>query len=191
MLRKIGLPVFTVLITMSLLTSTVFAAEIEITDLISDIIGKITDWLKTSPLTSLISSTAGKTKAVHVIIYPDTFSMTPEKPVNILVNNITFEGFGGTINTSFPYEETVLYDSKTSLKVTLPLTQIDITGLSIKQLSASNMKVNIKPNMTAEDSSVELNSFTGSCSITPEYVEFIGNVTSLKAEIGGLEWELR
>lgn len=190
--KKLATPIFALLITTMLLTSAAFAAEAEggIGSILSGIIEQVTSWLRTSPLSSLVSPKT-PTKAVHVLLYPETFTLSPDSPVNIETNNITFENFGGDINTSYSGKTIVLGEANSNLKITIPLSHVKIADVKVKLLEARNMKIEIRPNMTAENSAVELHTFSGTCDITPEYMEFLGEVSLLKAEIGGLEWELK
>ena len=86
-------------------------------------------------------------------------------------------------------EEALLSESKTQLRITLPL-NLTLHNLVLSSLTVENTKFLIQPNMTADNGTIEISGFVGTGRLTSEGLELDGNVSRIRTTIGDLRWEL-
>jgi hypothetical protein len=115
------------------------------------------------------------------------FLLKPEAPVNLTSQGLDIRGFSGEI---IVYPENITL-SEAGSGLSLGLTSgASIEGLRLGSLSSSDSGFFIGPNITATSGNLTITGFYGRCNITGGSISLEGNVTGLKANIGGVALEI-
>ncbi len=145
--------------------------------------------LESSPFGGLFSSGGVKKIYAEITLYPDTFSLKPELPVNITLGDTVLQDFRGEISMDLANDTISMKQEGSSLVISPRLDLVVIEGLKISRLDLENMKANVKSgdiDTDVENGTLEILDFLGEGKITEEYIMLSGNVTKVK----GNGWEI-
>ena len=163
-----------------------------ITDILSKIMEKINGFFETSPFGGIFGGLAPKAKTTYaeIYLYPDSFTLTPAKPLDITFRDITLVGFEGNIKPDFASGELVFDIKDSPVKINSSLSGLSLNGLELGPFAASGMKFSINPNITAENGTISAAGFSGAAFLGTKHIKLSGNFTSLKAKIGELTLDI-
>jgi len=145
--------------------------------------------LESSPFGGLFSSGGTKKTPVEVTLYPDTFSLKPELPVNIIMVDTELQDFRGEISVNLADDTISMKQEGSSLVITPRLNLVRIEGLKLSRLDLKEIRANVKSgdiDTNVENGTLEILDFLGEGKITGEYVMLSGNVTRIR----GNGWEI-
>ncbi len=125
------------------------------------------------------------------VLFHSPVALSPDAPVDIQLGDVKLYQFTGTITPDLANRTIAIQPAGSSLGVRAPLTNVTISGFSMRSLSVSSADFIILPNTTASNASIELRGFRGTVTIDITGTLLDGNVTSLRTTIGGREWELK
>lgn len=133
-----------------------------------------------------VSSNFGATEkpggTLDLTIYPEgEFVLKPDSPVDVISDTTTLRGFIGEIRVDFSKGELKFTDSRTSLMLSLKPKDIEFGSiLKINKLKLDNTKMIIIKDgwkKSVDNTTVEVDGFTGQVKLATGYIQFIGNVT--------------
>ena len=171
-----------------LVVSTVLIGNFGIRDFLSDIIGKISEWLGSSPFGGFFSQPPAKASEVIITLYPSNFTIKPDTYINITSDNTSLNNFKGELDINFKTGRIVLSETDSRLVINLPLSRTEITGLGFSDLKTGNLRFAVassESNMTTSNGSMEIYNFFGECLIE-DGIQLRGNVSKIK----GSNWEI-
>ena len=169
-----------------LFVSTLLVGDFGIPNFFGDIADKLGEWLGNSPFggmfTAPTSSSVIDSDTINVKIFPDSFVLRPDFPVNITFDKKEIISFSGEITIDYEEKRITLDQSNSQLSIIMPIENIKIHGLKLaklliqeKGLDASTGNWEIK----TENGSIEIYDFSGIGEITSRSIELDGNITKL------------
>ena len=170
--------------------STVMLGNFGIGDFFSDLFGKTGDLLGGSPFGGFFSNPTARNMEVDVTLFPDNFVLIPDSKINLTIDSINLEEFQGEIRVYFSTQTLVLKEANSPLIVNTPLQEIKIENIVLNKLLLENEAFEIKPNISTSNGTMDMTGFLGTAFIHEDNIELIGNVSSLRIEIAGLEFQL-
>ena len=173
-----------------LFVSSLLLGGLGVGDTFSDILDNIGQWLDSSPFGGFFSVPSKQTSSIDVILYPSELTLNPDAEINLNLDQFELSNFKGGITADFVNNTLVFEEDSSSLKISMPLSNITIEELRINALLIDGMKFIIVPDVTAENCSMEMYDFYGTGLITGEHIELMGNASRVKAKIGNMNWEL-
>ena len=159
-------------------------------DLFSGLIEKISGWFKGSPFGGFFSQPEARQSEVQFILYPQELRIKPDSSIDLVSNRTAIRGFSGQMTASFLNGTMLLEEKGSSMKIELPLDSIVIESIKVGSLSLQETGFEIVPNMTAQNGTLDISSFLGRMEFKAGSVEMSGNVSKIRAQIGGMNWEL-
>ena len=171
-----------------LFISTIFIGGFGIGDFFSGIFNKVGDFLGGSPLTGLAAKKSDSKGQISILLSPKEISVTPDSEANVRWENNFLKGFKGEIVIYFSNKTFELKSPPSSLSSPLGILTID--PLSLKTLSVKNTKFEIKPDISTDSGSLNIEGFAGIATATEKGLLLEGTVSKLKVAIGSLNFEL-
>ncbi len=151
-------------------------------------IGSVESWLGEN-LGGITAAPAAANKALTASIEPVLpFALKTDAPLNITSGSVHVNGFSGEMVIS--KENVSLFEANTGLKLILPANGTTLSGFRINTLSLDGIGFYISPNITTSSGNISITGFYGSGSIDYGKLSLEGNVTRLKASIGGVLLEI-
>lgn len=148
----------------------------------SDILDKLQEWMGGSPFGGFVTAPVRDSKPVAIIIFPDTFELSVDK-ASFAIGDADFQNFTGTIQADLTSDMLTCHQKDTDLKVSLPLSELKIEDVSIGKLYLEDIDFNVISHSLdthGENSTLEVNDFSGRVTILDELVRLDGNVTAVK-----------
>ena len=148
----------------------------------------VENWLGLNIGGIMSKPTAGG-KAVSLSIEPPVpFTLKPNAALNATSGSIHINGFSGEITIGS--DNVSLSETGTGLNLALPANGTMLSGLRLDTLSLNGVAFYISPNITTTGGNITLTGFYGSGTIDSGRLSLDGNVSSLKATIGGVSVEV-
>ncbi len=166
--------------------SSLFVGDFAIKDFFSTLVDKIGEWVGSSPFGGMFAAPthpSSGTQEIELKMYSQNLVINPEYPVNISFDNNEMTGFLGTLEINYIKRNIELGEDKTNLRITIPLKDISIEGLTFKKFTINNAKIDVHTDrwdISSENGSVELYDFSGFGEINNEMIVFKGNVTKIQ-----------
>lgn len=145
--------------------------------------------LEGSPFGGLFSSSGIKKTPAEITIYPDSFSLKPELPVNISAGDTGLQDFRGEISVDLVNGTISMRHEGSSLVITPRLDTILIEGLKISKLNLEGIRANVRSgdvDTMVENGTLEVLDFLGEGRVTRDSIVLSGNVTKVR----GKGWEI-
>ncbi|GAF85839.1 unnamed protein product [marine sediment metagenome] len=145
--------------------------------------------LESSPFGGLFSSGSIKKTPAEITLFPDSFSLKPELPVNISAGDTLLQDFRGEIAVNLENDTISMKQEGSSLVISPRLELVVIKGLKISRLELEGMRANVKSgdvNTSIENGTLEILDFLGEGRITSDYIKLSGNVTRIRGD----GWEI-
>lgn len=158
-------------------------------DFFGGIASKVGEALEGSPFGGIFSSSGIKKTPAEITLYPDSFSLKPELPVNISSGDTGLQDFRGEISIDLANGTISMRQEGSSLVISPRLELLTIEGLKISRMDLEGIKANVRSgdvDTLVENGSLEILDFLGEGRITREYIMFSGNVTKVR----GRGWEI-
>lgn len=171
-----------------LLVSSVLVGDFGIKDIFSGTVNKISEWLGSSPFGGLFPSPETSHKEVVISLYPESFILVPETTVDISLDSINFTNFKGKITTHFQ-NNTICFEESAGLNINMPIQRTKIKNVKIRSIKLENIRYRVvsgESDITNENGTIEITSFSGTVVIEGIFIEFIGNISLVK----GSDWSI-
>lgn len=150
------------------------------TNFFSGVLGRIADFLGSSPFGNLFS-TPQETQEAIITLYPENLSLSLDKS-NVTLNSISLSSFTGSMHMDFSAKKATLQETGSQLRISTALEQAKVEGLKIPKLLMENVKLDVssgKYNISSTSGTLEIVNFIGTADIYPSYIILSGNVTRL------------
>ena len=170
--------------------STVMLGNFGIGDFFSDLFDRTGNRLGGSPFGGFFSTPTARNMEVNVTLFPDDFVLIPDSAINLTIEPINLEDFQGEIRVYFSNQTLILKEKNSPLTINTDLRDIEIENLVLNKLLLEDEAFEIEPNITTSNGTIDMTGFLGTAFIHTDNIELIGNVSSLKIEIAGLEFQL-
>ncbi len=173
-----------------LFISSVFVGGFGIREFLSDALGKVGNYLDSSPFDGIFSSESqeGGNRDISILLFPDEVSFSPDSVAAISSGGTELENFQGEVSLFFDESSARLTHS--GLEINLPLGTLEMSGLKLASLTLEDVGFSIEPDISTDSGSILLEGFEGSATATRRGLELNGNVSRLRVEIGDLDFEL-
>ena len=169
-----------------LFVSSMLIGDFAITDFFADIAEKLGEWLGNSPFggmfTAPTQSSVINTNIIDVSIYPDTFILKPDYPVNMSFNEKEITGFMGDIIIDYDEKKITLDESNSQLNIVMPIENVEIHGLILKKLLIQEKGIEANTGnweIQTDNGTIEIYDFSGFGEISSESIHLEGNITKL------------
>jgi hypothetical protein len=159
------------------------------TSIFSGTINSLGEWFGSSPFGGIVPDAGGK--RVTIRLYPTNITLEPDGEVDISTKTSTFTGFRGSININLEDRIMTLSEEGSKFKAMIPSNNVTISGFRLAKLSLEETKFDIEPDITADNGTIEIKDFFGTCTTRADVLELQGNVSALSAIMGDLEWEMK
>lgn len=153
--------------------------------LLSDLLDNIGRWFESSPLGGLFSRPVKRMVEMNLTFYPEGFTFSPESMVNVTSDSTKVSNFNGNIEVDLKNDIVLLKVSNSGMTIEERIETIEIHGLSFSNLELSSMKLSmVSGNWTemTKSGSLKVYDFLGEGTITPEYIQLVGNVSKVSKE---------
>jgi hypothetical protein len=173
-----------------LFISSIFIGEFGVRDFLSDIVGKIGEWLGGSPFSGVFSTPKAKESNIKIQLFPQDFALSPNEEYDVIVGDMNLSSFQGDMNIFFNTSKIELIQATSEFKVTFPLENVEVHGVNLKTLALEETKFTIEPNITTDSGNLDMSDFLGSAIVNDDSIIFEGKASRLLVTIGNLSWEL-
>lgn len=150
--------------------------------ILTDFFDMIKKWFESSPFGNIFSMPVKRMETIDLTFYPEKFELAVAEPVNMSTNVTRIYGFKGAIKVDMP-NGLMVSESPDSLSIEQALGEIRIEELSIGSLELKDMKLVLTSGNwtdTAENGSITIKDFLGTCKVMPGSIELVGNVSRME-----------
>lgn len=165
-----------------LFVASMLAGNLGVKEFFSGAVGKVGDWLGSSPLGGFFSSSSKSTEGIDIVLFPESISLSPDSGFNMSMGSTKMNGLSGILELDFRSETAKFQEKNSPLSFSLPLKESVLTGLSFSKLVVENVGITVLSgswNITTSNGTVELYDFTGRGIVSGDGLELIGNVSKL------------
>ena len=162
--------------------SILFAGNSGIGDTFGGIAGRLTDWLGGTPV-NLPNLPGSQQSQISLTFYPKNFTLDSGTKLNLTLGESQFENFNGMLSVDFESNKIMLRE-KSGFSATSRIQPLTIQEIKIPKLMLTERFVlhSSLSNITADNSTITVQGFSGSFSIQPDGITLSGNVTRITGD---------
>lgn len=168
-----------------LFVSSVFVGDFGLREFFGTITEKLGEWLGNSPFGGLFTAPTSSVIDADVVslkIYPETFTLRPDHPVNITFGTHTITDFTGDISVDYVGNVLAFDEANSQLVLEMPIETTAVEGMFIKKLVIDNEKIDVSTGdweISSNNGSIELYDFDGIAEIDSGMIALSGNISKL------------
>ncbi|MFQ5647750.1 MAG: hypothetical protein ACE5FW_00785 [Candidatus Aenigmatarchaeota archaeon] len=160
-------------------------------DFFSNLMAQIGSWLQGSPFGGFFAAPEARSSQIDILLFPENFTLKPDTPINVNLDGVYLTDFKGEVTTDFLNKTISFSEEGSPLQIAMPMKETVIEDFKLTSFSATGVRFQISPNITAENGTLDMGGFLGTCTITEEHIHFQGNISRVRAKIGDLLWEIK